>query len=652
MARKTVALFMALAFLLPAVSWAFDLDNYFTPQILETRLGNPESLKLSQDFSVPGSLGKVLAAHQGTGSMTFVLIQDLHCHAQIQGHIRSMLENIMARHPDIRLLAEEGASGIIPLAELAALPDSLEKRAVAEYFVRQGKMTAADWYVISGHPQAELFGAEDQALYDQSLDLIRTFVTEENHGLLLEMADQLEMLQEKLYHPELLAFERRRRFYQKTLADQTSYYQDLLREAQRRGIILIPAFLGRTSTIANLGYYQQLQHQQYLENEILKQLLRTAAEKKLFAKQQYLEICERILNVSAAREDLQRYQEASASLSLSGLARELAQDPGYVHAPEDIKQLEQAIGQALVFYRLAGRRDQALLQNTMQRLQDRGEKRAVLITGGFHTQALEAAIEKAGHSYVTLQPNMTGPEANSQYFELLRDPGRLTELESIIAQTRARAAAIAVPKGTANPFFAFIYRNSLGIARLARRVLNNERIPRLRNVSFKKSENSRYVEVSTAAATYYISLNRTGLFVGKSPAELAERMGDPSVQPQNRVPVVFSLPTARIAGLAMAGLGAIMFLTGTFAGLGTALIAGSLVLLLLWEISHLQAMSPQQQRKAILLLSCFAGASLLMFFGGPLLGELTNHFCANDSVPYLFTNTMLGGIKTSINPVV
>jgi hypothetical protein len=647
--RRAVALLIALCFVLPTVSWAFNADSYLYPDTQQVWLGKPGSKHLALEYSVPEHMGKVVAASKSAGDLTFVLIQDLHCHAEIQSNVRDMLDVLITRHPDIQMIAEEGASGIVPLLELATLPDSMEKRAVVEYFVRQGKMTGSDWYVVLGHPEVELFGAEDEQLYQSSLELIRDFSTEENNGLLMELLDQLDMLQEKNYNKALLAFERRRTFYQKASADTNQYYQTLLKEAQEQNINPVPTSISGSRKLGNLDYHAQTQHMLYLENELSQRLLLTEAERKLFSYQQYVEVVERIVNVSASREDLQTLQSMSATLSVQIIAQELEAiiNTEYLNSAEDMVHLTKSVKKALRFYSLADKRDQAFLKNTIQRLRDRGEKKVIMVTGGYHTQAVQTQIVKLGHSYITVQPSMTETETNTNYFELLRHPNQPTDLESVIAQSLQAPAAIAVPKTTATPGFASMFKSGIAVARLARQIMSGKRIPSITNISFARSADGKYVVATTPRGTFYISLSKKGLYIGKDVTELGQRSGDKALETSGQVrKTVFALPAVRIAGLALAGVGLIMLLNVSFVPLGLFVLFGSFVLLGGWNVSRFRGFSnPVAARRVAVILTVAVGTLFLVSLAGPTVAEVTNYLSANDSVPYYILDSLISSVR-------
>ncbi|MEE8359729.1 MAG: carbon storage regulator, partial [Candidatus Omnitrophota bacterium] len=75
------------------------------------------------------------------------------------------------------------------------------------------------------------------------------------------------------------------------------------------------------------------------------------------------------------------------------------------------------------FYEIAGRRDDAFFRNALKVMEERGEERAVLIAGGFHTGNLMPRFKDKDFSYVVISPRIEKETDYSLYHSLLRgDP--------------------------------------------------------------------------------------------------------------------------------------------------------------------------------------------------------------------------------------
>lgn len=574
---RAVTLASALSFLLPAIGFAFSAESYLLPPTQGVRLDGPGSERLAAEYQIPSHLGRVAEAG-GSGAFTFILIQDLHCHTGIQANIRGMLDMLCARYPGLRLVAVEGGSGIIPTLELSSLPDTAAKRAVTEYFVRTGKLTGADWLAILDRPELELFGAEDKDLYEDSLALIRRFASEENRGLLQELLDQLDFLQEQQFNASLLSFERRRKFYQRGDADPELYRRDLMREAQAAQLPSYPEELRGWERNAELDYYSRNLQMQYLEAVLRDRLVRTPVEQQLLRYQDWVELAERILNVSASREDLARHKALGQDVTVAGL-QELVQDQPAL--ARDLEGLSASLQQAAQFYELAARRDAALFRNTWQRLKDRGEQRAVLITGGYHTDAIRDLARQAGQAYVVIRPAMDRVESANRYFELLRAPDQPTAFEQLLARQAAGPAAMAVRNYLTLSAFRQQFQQAITFIEDNLRRLGNSAYLRLPGLTMERPRD-RLVTITADGQPDAMGLQftRQGMQI-MTEGEVAPYAARPAALSSNqlRISALWLLSGGILAGV-------ILPLLGFATVLPTVLVvAGSLMLLGAWWIS-------------------------------------------------------------------
>jgi len=388
--RRIIALSMAVSFLFPAMSWAFQIQAYDT---------DPGTAAVPE---VTPNVGKVISANHGTTGATLYLVQDLHCNYEVQTNIRRILGELKKKNSDLKLVAVEGATGIIPTRKLAGLPNTPAKRAVAAYFMREGKLTGADVLAICDQPQVELFGAENRSLYSQSLSLIQEFVTESNRGLVFELMDRIKFLQARVYNPKLLAFEKQRDAMLLGRVDVRDYHNALMREALQMNVPLaLDKFNGSGG---GWDLYERTLLDRVLESKIRTHLLKTAEEKQLSAEYLYVEAAEHILSISASQAEVESFKAASQTQSLTAIQKSLQAsfrkmdyyagvDPSF---GEEVAALEKSMQKGMRFYQLSQERNTALFEKATARMRARGEQKAALVTGGFHTEGIAQLARAQG----------------------------------------------------------------------------------------------------------------------------------------------------------------------------------------------------------------------------------------------------------------
>ncbi len=527
---KAISLLITLAFILPTLGWTFDQSLLEEQLFVQTKLDGKGSKALADQFRIAPYLGQLTEASYHTGGKTVVLIQDLHCNYEIQENIRGILNHLVDRHPELKLVAIEGASGLIPTLDLGLIPDSQAKRAVTDYYVHQGKLTGADHFTICDNKRVELYGAENLELYNKSLDLIRSFSTEENRGLLLEMMDQLQTLKASIYHPALAAFDRKHLAFQEGKLSAHDYRETLLQTAQQEKINPLAGPLAVIAGRRPLNYHEQQIQETYLEKALFQKLAQSPAEKQMLTLSTYLETAERILTIAAAPNDLSAYQQESQSLSFKAVNAYLKKNLGfdYIDLGDDLDTLNQAMANALSFYDLALQRNQTLSQQTLSRLAARHEQTAVLITGGFHTDKIAELLKSKGQSVVVIRPNLTKMQYSSNYYDLLLHPEQESPFEQAVAQAYRRTVAIGVMDQQVNMNFKQEFFRMLDISKRAAQMTIGQSVT-LGSVVLTKVSQSM-VQIKSALGSFYMNLKNPR---GANTIEVETEKQRAQAQPKN-----------------------------------------------------------------------------------------------------------------------
>jgi hypothetical protein len=85
----------------------------------------------------------------------------------------------------------------------------------------------------------------------------------------------------------------------------------------------------------------------------------------------------------------------------------------------DLEGIDNYIPTAEHFYRVAKKRDNILIQNTADKMQQENADRAVLVAGGFHTDGIADILRDKGFSYIVITPRITNPNAENPYLDVM-----------------------------------------------------------------------------------------------------------------------------------------------------------------------------------------------------------------------------------------
>jgi len=161
---KKIVLLITISFLLPSISWTFDAAY---------QVGNAQLIKISslnQTLKIPEKIGQIQKQFLGQGK-TIIHIQDLHCNYEVQHNIAEIIKNV-AKESGLELIGVEGAFDVIDTAKLGTFSQKRVREEVSDYFVKQGKLTGAEYYAINAQKQVKLIGVESAELYKQkSIDV-------------------------------------------------------------------------------------------------------------------------------------------------------------------------------------------------------------------------------------------------------------------------------------------------------------------------------------------------------------------------------------------------------------------------------------------------------------------------------------------------
>ncbi len=160
-----------------------------------------------------------------------------------------------------------------------------------------------------------------------------------------------------------------------------------------------------------------------LESLLVQVLAQSPKEKQLITVLDHFSLVERLLNLKLTDTDYAKFlQDESAILhsiskrtllALSGKSK-----PGTT-ANLPAAGLRRYAQRALAFYRLAGARDRALVQNTLAAAAD--HHMTVLITGGFHSSGVAAELKAKGAGYAMVRPRITQIDRDKLYAAVMLD---------------------------------------------------------------------------------------------------------------------------------------------------------------------------------------------------------------------------------------
>ncbi len=437
---KTTVSLVIISFILPWLSFAFDQNSYLMQQPAYLQVKHS-----AKSFTIPKRLGRIQDGFQGTGK-TVICIEDLHCNYEVQKNIAAIISRFIKSHK-VKLVAEEGAFGKVDTSEYRAFPINTIKEAVCDYFVREGKLTGAEYNAITSKQPIHLVGLETPELYYGSRKAVETFLNSESQGYIYDLRGILEEIKTHIYNPALKKHNTKYCSYREGKFDTFHYGAYLHKKAQTHGINL--------SQYPNLRHYLNSKRSYFtpdiepeklfgeldgLDKAIRRRLYTSERQRELDAYYQRLDIVEKLLSISVTPEELHFFRTQREKYSVR-VFQEFIQKTGvYGNAsvPEDwlmdIYALDAYLKQVAKFYALADQRSTHFVENLLKQMEEQEQNISVMIHGGFHKAEVLAELKSRNITYLSIKPGLTKHDVLNPYFDLLQN--KQTPLEKLLKKNQ------------------------------------------------------------------------------------------------------------------------------------------------------------------------------------------------------------------------
>ncbi len=102
-----------------------------------------------------------------------VYIKDYHCQYGVQRNIDNTIHHILKQISESQQvpICIEGASGVVDTSILSSIPDEEIRDMVCDYFMKNGKISGAEFYSVTRSYDQPLIGIDDEVLYNASYEL-------------------------------------------------------------------------------------------------------------------------------------------------------------------------------------------------------------------------------------------------------------------------------------------------------------------------------------------------------------------------------------------------------------------------------------------------------------------------------------------------
>ena len=216
-------------------------------------------------------------------------------------------------------------------------------------------------------------------------------------------------------------------FYLKELFEQQSFSIDEFPHLKN--------YIEYLSAFSHINQNKALEQSSGLEKAIYSALIRDDNQRKLYEIAHYMHLVGKFSNLQMTRNYVKEYHEYRDKMSFENMfsfLNSVAKENNLTLALDaNVNVIETNLENFKEFYRLAYMREQSLVQNTLDLMNENERKIIVLIAGGFHTRGITEQLKEADVSYVVVTPNMENDQKPIPYISLLQN--LRTPLEQMLA---------------------------------------------------------------------------------------------------------------------------------------------------------------------------------------------------------------------------
>jgi len=196
------------------------------------------------EISIPTQYGKVKEIYNAPAVAqdslpTIIHIQDAHCNYEAQKNMAGLLEYLVKEY-NLKLIMVEGGSGDVSLDFLRNYADEKTRVEIADKYLKAGKIAGEEYLdIVSDYP-LQLYGIEDEALYDAHMAAFQQVDSFRENGLrdLAVLSNIVNNLKPHIYTEELQQLEKEESGYEDKTISLVEYCQYLNGMGNKKRLVL------------------------------------------------------------------------------------------------------------------------------------------------------------------------------------------------------------------------------------------------------------------------------------------------------------------------------------------------------------------------------------------------------------------------------
>ncbi|MFT5207475.1 MAG: hypothetical protein ACI9CF_001229 [Candidatus Omnitrophota bacterium] len=187
---------------------------------------------LSSNFvdsiKLPHDLALLRSRSVAPGKEVIINIQDAHASLDAQKSISKIFQTLVTKY-DMSLIGVEGSTGKIDTSIASSFPMKEVREVVAQKLLSETKINSSEFFKIISQNEVELFGIEDQELYESNAKSYQQLLKEEKriYTELKGLKRASQLLESKIFGSEIIQFNAQQAAHQEGQLEFTAYWDTL-----------------------------------------------------------------------------------------------------------------------------------------------------------------------------------------------------------------------------------------------------------------------------------------------------------------------------------------------------------------------------------------------------------------------------------------
>jgi hypothetical protein len=291
--------------------------------------------------------------------------------------------------------------------------------------------------------------------YDNFFKLVNTLVYEKKINF--EVVDKersvlIDELSKSMPKDSLKDLVERSLLFKANKISSAEYYEYVKGVSEKNGIELAKRFPDLSNYIIYNSVYSKIENENLfkdikkLEIAIKDKLFQNEDQRTLEALSRHIDILVGLVNIKLLNDDFEYYKTHKEEFSHEYFADFIKKKAVQFGLAYEVDPPSDAVANAIPkledFYRIAIKRDNALVDNTLKEMATDKQEIGVLVTGGFHSEGIARLLEGQGISYAVVCPSIT-KDVPTPYIQILTN--QRTSFEDILVSAADAKKGLLAP---------------------------------------------------------------------------------------------------------------------------------------------------------------------------------------------------------------